>query len=123
MVDQLENPIRQEVLVYTYQFLTSPDEKIIDIVSPFHFFVTQSKLEDATLCMKQGIDLKSTVDYQERPGANVLHFAAGSGDTEMVELLLSKSGALSINVNDKQGWTPLVYAARYGHLQVCKKLV
>jgi hypothetical protein len=33
------NPVRTEMLVYIYQFLISPEEHIIDHVSPFLFFV------------------------------------------------------------------------------------
>jgi uncharacterized protein len=45
-----------------------------------------------------------------------LHFAAGDGDLETVKRLL-KQGA-DPNTFDDLGWTPLIHAAKRGHLAV-----
>ncbi len=54
------------------------------------------------------------------------HAAAQGGDyTSLCTQLEAKDGAALklINTRDDDGWTPLSYAAWYGHAQCCKKLV
>ncbi|TGJ83382.1 hypothetical protein E0Z10_g5392 [Xylaria hypoxylon] len=48
-------------------------------------------------------------------GQTVLHIAAGKGNTEMVDLLLSKGA--DPNARDTTGRTPLMQAALYGQVQ------
>ncbi|KAG4254421.1 hypothetical protein FPRO03_06761 [Fusarium proliferatum] len=48
-----------------------------------------------------------------KSGLTVLHFAVGTGRSDLVELVLSHtSGAISINELDDDGWTPLLWACR-----------
>ncbi len=53
--------------------------------------------------------------------ANVLHYAAQTGDQNRVKLLLSKGA--DINVQDAYGQTVLHYAAYSGNLELIKWLV
>ncbi|KAF4455941.1 hypothetical protein F53441_1808 [Fusarium austroafricanum] len=46
-------------------------------------------------------------------GQTALHFAVVTGDTDLVELILSQAqGQISINQPDEDGWTPLLWACR-----------
>jgi ankyrin repeat protein len=51
-----------------------------------------------------------------------LFAAAGLGDTERVEALLHSDSMLA-NAQQKDGLTPLFYAARYGHTSIAKSLL
>jgi uncharacterized protein len=50
-----------------------------------------------------------------------LHFAAADGDLEMVKRLLQEGAAP--NAFDDLGWTPLIHAAKRGHLDVVRCLL
>ncbi len=47
-------------------------------------------------------------------------FAARDGDLPAVQALLSKGA--NINANDNNGWTPLMVAAKKGHLTIMQAL-
>ena len=51
-----------------------------------------------------------------------LHGAAEAGKVEEVACILRKSKD-SVNAPDANGWTPLICAANFGHLAVCKLLL
>jgi ankyrin repeat protein len=46
--------------------------------------------------------------------------ASRSGDIERVKMLLQRNDP---NMKDEAGYTPLHYAARSGHLEICKLLL
>ncbi|HSI83483.1 MAG: ankyrin repeat domain-containing protein [Candidatus Methylacidiphilales bacterium] len=48
----------------------------------------------------------------------LLHIAAGSGYAVMVRFLINRLGKQALNSFDDQGFTPLMHAARNGHLPV-----
>ena len=50
-----------------------------------------------------------------------LHFASGDGDLETVKRLLQQG--LDPNAFDDLGWTPLIHAAKRGHLDVVRCLL
>ena len=50
-----------------------------------------------------------------------LHAAAIHGDADAAELALHQGAA--IDTRDNIGMTPLIEAARAGHLEICKRLV
>jgi ankyrin repeat protein len=55
------------------------------------------------------------------PCYQALHFAAETGHLLLIELLLEKKA--DINKRGNRQWTPLFYAARNGHREICKKLL
>jgi ankyrin repeat protein len=53
-----------------------------------------------------------------------LHYIAFNGHTEEIcELLLEYGGKESVNKEDKDGFTPLSYAAFNGHTEIFKSLL
>ena len=50
-----------------------------------------------------------SVDSVDSQGRSALHFAAASGDINLIEML-AKQG-LDVNIGDDEGWTPLHNAA------------
>ena len=57
----------------------------------------------------------------DKNGLTALHYAAGRGDNKIVILLLElKAG---VDTRNKDLRTPLMWAARNGHLDVCEELV
>jgi ankyrin repeat protein len=67
-------------------------------------------------------DHRAVVEYFVRAGAVVdLHLAAYLGDAAKVKSLID-SGA-DITARDRDGWTPLCYAASYGCKEVAKLLI
>lgn len=57
----------------------------------------------------------------DKNGLTALHYAAGRGDLSIVSLLLElKAG---VDTRNKDLRTPLMWAARNGHLDVCEELV
>uniref|UniRef100_A0A4W3IQ67 Uncharacterized protein n=1 Tax=Callorhinchus milii TaxID=7868 RepID=A0A4W3IQ67_CALMI len=63
------------------------------------------------------------IDETQHPksGANALHVAAAKGYTEVIRLLLQTG--FNVNVQDKDGWTPLHAAAHWGMEDSCRLLV
>lgn len=57
---------------------------------------------------------KAPIDKPDLQGATPLHYAAGAGRHDGLELLLKKVKIKDINVEDEFGWTPLFYLADIG---------
>lgn len=55
-------------------------------------------------------------------GNSVLHVAARSGQLEVIRFLLSQK-QVNINGKNKNGWTPLMWAAIVGHSEVAQLLI
>lgn len=64
-----------------------------------------NQIEILNLLQEKGINLK---DIRLDDNKTLLHYAAASGNTEILDFLL-KAG-LDINAQDKEGWTPLMTA-------------
>lgn len=63
----------------------------------------------------------ANVELTNALGQNVLHQAATSGHTDIIELFAAYKNFLALlNSQDKSGDTPLMVAAYYGHDLVCK---
>lgn len=56
----------------------------------------------------------ATAKLRTRGGKTAIHFAAGSGDVDTIDLLLSE-GTVDVNATDQEGRTALMMAARSGH--------
>ena len=69
--------------------------------------------------------LSHSVRFQNPPGTTLVHLAARSGKPEMIErmLRLDKGAQTSINAEDESDETPLMIAARAGHLEAVKLLL
>ncbi|ODM89562.1 Ankyrin-3 [Orchesella cincta] len=61
------------------------------------------------------------LESKDESGKSSLHIAAVNGHKHMVEVLLGQGG--EIDAIDKELWTPLICAAKAGHLDVVKLLV
>ena len=63
------------------------------------------------------VPIDSTDDQSQTP----LHFAAASGNTKAVRLLIKKGAKLECE--NWCGWTPIMFASYYGHLDVVNLLM
>ncbi|CAG8721065.1 18813_t:CDS:2, partial [Acaulospora morrowiae] len=52
-----------------------------------------------------------------------LHYASMVGDVGRVKTIISKKGFTIVNEIDTAGFTPLHYASRNGHLEICRILL
>ncbi|XP_058211400.1 probable E3 ubiquitin-protein ligase XBOS36 [Rhododendron vialii] len=77
----------------------------------------RSITEEEAMLIQDGKFLKRT----QHGNNNILHIAAGAGRNTFVAEALRRFPFLSDQVNS-QGDTPLLVAARFGHLQVVKTL-
>ena len=69
-------------------------------------------------CEKENICPDEEVD---KNGLTALHYAAGRGDVKIAQVLLDfKAG---VDTRNKDLRTPLMWAARNGHMDVCEELV
>ncbi|KAK9783756.1 putative ZZ-type domain-containing protein [Seiridium cardinale] len=75
---------------------------------PLHLAALRGDLECVNVLLEAGED----VGMPDKVGRNALHWAVQGGDLEVVERMLTKLGKDSINQPDKDGWTPLCWAAR-----------
>ncbi|KAK8044020.1 hypothetical protein PG993_004044 [Apiospora rasikravindrae] len=75
---------------------------------PLHSAAVRGNLEDAEILLDEGND-PTLVD---KAGRTALHWAVQGGSLAIVDLILSKSAPEGINQRDRDGWTPLSWAAR-----------
>lgn len=62
------------------------------------------------------------LDGVDAKGRTTLVLAAQHGNAEIIELLVKKAG-MDPNIQDSCGWTPLMYAARSGKLDIVTALI
>ncbi|GKT40023.1 ankyrin-3 [Colletotrichum spaethianum] len=80
---------------------------------PIHYLTGLGRWNSNTRPVR--VLLKANVDIQvaDKFGRTALHWAAGSKDLELLELILRKlPKGYNINVRDGDGWTPLMWACR-----------
>ncbi|TYZ65766.1 hypothetical protein PybrP1_012635 [[Pythium] brassicae (nom. inval.)] len=101
--------------------VTSGDATSNVIPGRFAMFIAAAK-DGNTFNFEWCLDNQQEPDQADHLGRTALHWAALSGQDEIVTLLL-RNGA-SIDLPDKlEGLTPLHYAAYYGHVKVTRLLV
>lgn len=101
--------------------VTSGDARICDIPGRFAMFLAAAK-DGNTFNFQWCLDNQQETDQVDHLGRSALHWAALSGEDEIVMLLL-RNGA-SVDLPDKlERLTPLHYAAYYGHVKVTRLLV
>ncbi len=83
--------------------------------TPLHSAAFNGHKEIVELFLNKGADINA-----KSPPNNTtpLHLAAARGHFEVVKLLLTRGA--DINTRDKNGYTPLVYAKTYDHLEIAK---
>ena len=72
--------------------------------------------------LERGADTNKTGFDEYYSGCSALDAACSRGHIEIVKLLLDH-GANIARVNPVSGWTPLIYAAYYNHIEVVKYLL
>jgi ankyrin repeat protein len=80
--------------------------------------VAYDQLETAELLLTQGKARSSEKDEDDK---NALMLACEKGNTPMVALLMDHGATLTSWDND--GWTPLMYAAKNGRVEVIKLMI
>ncbi|MFP3032042.1 MAG: ankyrin repeat domain-containing protein, partial [Wolbachia sp.] len=87
--------------------------------TPLHWAAFKDRLEIAKFLIEKNadIDAEDKGPYGKKP----IHVAAENNSKDIIELFLSKG--VGINDTDKQGYTPLHYAAWRGRLEVAKFLI
>ncbi|RKK12755.1 hypothetical protein BFJ66_g2615 [Fusarium oxysporum f. sp. cepae] len=81
---------------------------------PIHYAALKTAEHFRLLLESSGDDEEHLgITTKTKSGLTVLHFAAATGRSDLVELVLSHtSGMISINEPDDDGWTPLLWACR-----------
>ncbi|KAF9894874.1 hypothetical protein FE257_004495 [Aspergillus nanangensis] len=87
--------------------------------TPLHWAITHRKISCMHVLLNAGAD-SNTPDFA---GRTPLHRAIRNNDTQSVEILLSFPQKPNLDLEDKQGWTALRWAARYGMVGIVHKLV
>ncbi|XP_006749301.1 histone-lysine N-methyltransferase EHMT1 [Leptonychotes weddellii] len=59
---------------------------------------------------------------QDAEGSTCLHLAAKKGHYDVVQYLLS-NGQMDVNCQDDGGWTPMIWATEYKHVELVKLLL
>ena len=71
------------------------------------------------LLVESGIDLK----YEDSNGVGIFDEAMNYNDLDFIKYLIEKKGFEPSVTNRKSGFTPLMQAVSYGHLEVVKYLI
>ena len=84
-----------------------------------HQAINQGDTKRVTeLLAEQSVDVK---DEEERSPLHLAASAFGNNGLDLVNLLLNKGA--NVNLQDKKGWTPLLYAASYQHIKTVRVLL
>ncbi|WP_353283576.1 ankyrin repeat domain-containing protein [Wolbachia endosymbiont (group A) of Pogonocherus hispidulus] len=86
--------------------------------TPLHWAAFKDRLEVAEFLVKKGADVN--VASENLYGSRPIHIAVENNNKNIIEFLLSKG--VDVNDTDKQGYTPLHYAAWRGRSEVASLL-
>ncbi|MCP4705413.1 MAG: hypothetical protein GY865_12490 [candidate division Zixibacteria bacterium] len=86
--------------------------------SPLNNAIIREYNDIVKLLIDKGADLNLVDTIYNQTG---LHLASIRGNTEAVNMLLNKN--VKVNAKDKNGFTPLYYAGKYGHRDVADLLI
>lgn len=94
----------------------------VDGWTPFHAFVLRGARKMVKLCLKAGVDVNVTMGASDGlpKGCSALHLAAHRGDVSIIDLLLSNGAR--VNVKDKLGRAPVIYASQANNSLAVKHL-
>ncbi|KAK8085845.1 hypothetical protein PG997_007116 [Apiospora hydei] len=73
-----------------------------------HLAALRGNMEAVEVLLDAGEDAAAA----DKVGRTALHWAVQGGDPAVVSLILTKVGPAAVNQRDKDGWTPLCWAAR-----------
>ena len=83
--------------------------------------ILAAKLQNSELVMQVCKNRAVKVNMQNRLGKSALHYAAGSNNTEIGLMLLEHEA--SVLVEDKEGYTPVHTACKYGREEMLQLLL
>ncbi|KAL4971954.1 ankyrin repeat-containing domain protein [Aspergillus desertorum] len=89
--------------------------------SIFELAVVPQSLETAQHLLEYGMDPNTRLSGPWHDGKPMLYYAAETGQSELVELLLAHGA--SIELTDFYGWTPLHAACYFGYTDIAKLLI
>ncbi|XP_052239502.1 E3 ubiquitin-protein ligase mind-bomb-like isoform X1 [Dreissena polymorpha] len=94
----------------------------VDGWTPFHAFVLRGARKMVKLCLKAGVDVNLTMGSPDGVpgGCSALHLAAHRGDVSIIDVLISNG--VDLNVRDKNGKTPVMYASLANNSLAVRKL-
>lgn len=95
-----------------------PESFDIERRSPIHYAAANGHTDIVSLLLARGVN----VNLKDKDLWTPLAHAAARGQDLMVQLFLSRSDT-SIDIHDKYRRTPLLQAAREGHLEIVKMLL
>jgi len=113
-----ENGNSEIFMVIWKQILTSPHVKNSTGELPFHYACREGALGVIKIYVQ---DMKVSVDLKTPVGWTGLFYATFNNQIPVVEFLISKKA--HINGVDKYYRSPLHWAAKYGFVEILKKLV
>ena len=84
-----------------------------------HVFALLRRPLSLLILLDRGADITAKTDL----GANLLHVAAAGGDVNLVQVLLGRGFDVNAQIDSGRKLTPLMLAARMGHLRVLSALL
>lgn len=87
-----------------------------------NLILKMAKVPQANESSNHNIDLNAMLRVSNRHGNQAIHYACKKGQYELVQALLEEDASL-VNEVGRGGYTPLILAAQYGHLDILRLLI